>query len=215
MRWAGPITILLILLILSAGCGQRVPTRNTTPKNPWGNTTPRGTGGSTVQTPVVPTTTSPFVQVTVIPQTTMTGTPPRITPPQVANSTATLTLIDEKTMVFSYNKTAFNFELQNPPLLIEYTLTVPNITKTRVETDPVSGGDRTVSVTYPDPVAWFQVSVMDMGTKRVIVRDGYGGQYDVSYSKKVWVRYPGNYYIEFSGQRLSAYVKFWTPKQGQ
>jgi hypothetical protein len=209
MRWAGAVTLLLILLVLSAGCGQRVPTRNTTPKNPWGNTTPRGTGGA-VETTVVPTTTSPVMHATLIPET-FTGTPVPTyrAPPPVANATANLTLIDEKDMVFSYNKTAYNYELKNPPLLIEVTLTVPNITKTRVETDPTTGGDRTVSITYPDPVAWFQVSVMDLKTKRIIARDGYGGQYDVSYSKEVWVRYPGNYYIEFSGQRLSADVKFW------
>ena len=116
-------------------------------------------------------------------------------------------------MVFSYNRTAFNFDLKNPPLLIEYTLTVPNLTKTRVITDPVSGSDSTVTVTYPDPVAWFEVSAMDLKSKHVLAKDGYGRQYDVSYSKQVWVRYPGSYYIEFAGNRLTADVKFWSANQ--
>jgi hypothetical protein len=216
MRWAGTITIILILMVILAGCGQRVPTRNVTNKNPWGNTTPRPglTGGPAVDTPVVPTTTSPIIQATLMPEKTVTPTPGSTyrSPPPVANATANLTLIDEKRIVFSYNKTAYNFELQNPPLLIDYTLTVPNITRTRIIADPVSGADETVTITYPDPVAWFVVSAMDLETKHVIAKDGYGRQYDVSVSKQVWVRYPGTYYIEFSGNRLTANVKFWVPK---
>jgi hypothetical protein len=221
MRPAGIIAILLILLVLTAGCGQRIPTRNTTTKNPWSPTpTSRGTG-SQGTTPVGPTTTSPLIQATLIPENTVTETPAPTyrSPPPVSNLTANLTLIDEKDLVFSYNKTAYTIDLQNPPLLIQYTLTVANITRTGVEKDPTKvptaddpNPTRTVTMTYPDPAAWFQVSVMDLKTKRVIAKDGYGGQYDVFVSKDVWVRYPGKYYIELSGQRLSADVKFWVPK---
>jgi hypothetical protein len=223
MRPAGIIAILLILLVLTAGCGQRVPTRNTTTKNPWSVTPTSGKGGSN-GTPVVPTTTGPLIQATLIPEKTVTESPvPTIrSPPPIANATANLTLIDEKDMAFSYNKTAFNYDLQNPPLLIKYTLTVPNITRTGVEKDPTKAPTaddpnptREVTYTYPDPAAWFQVSVMDLGTKKVIIKDGYGGQYDVSFNKSIWVRYPGKYYIEFSGQRLSAHVDFWIPKEAK
>jgi hypothetical protein len=141
-------------------------------------------------------------------------------PPPVSNATANMTLIDEKTLVLSGIPTAFNYELQNPPLLIYYTLTVPNITRTGVEKDPTvppteddPNPTRSVTKTYPDPAAWFEVTVTDLETKRVIARDGYGRTYDVSSKKQVWVRYPGSYYIEFSGTRLTADVKFWIPNQ--
>jgi hypothetical protein len=211
MRPAVIIAIILVIMVLLAGCGNRVPTRNTSAKNPWGNTTPRPTGsGSGARITIVPTTTSPFVEATLIPEGTVTPRPTgtyRSEPPP-ANLTSNLTLLDEKNLVFVYNKTAYNYNLETPPLLIEYTLTVPNISKTRVVTDPVSGGDRTVSITYPDPIAFFEVTVKDLDTNRIIVRNGYGGQYDVSYSKKLWVRYPGSYYIEFFGNRLTANIKF-------
>ncbi|MDD1665263.1 MAG: hypothetical protein LUQ32_07890 [Methanomicrobiales archaeon] len=217
MRRAGIITIILILMILFAGCGQRVPTRNTTAKNPWGNTTtpPRGTGGSTIQTPVVPTTTSPIIQVTLIPTQTVTPTPVLTyrPPPPVSNLTANLTVIDEKILRFTFNSTAYMYTLENPPLLIRYTLTVPNITKTRVVVDPVSGSDKTVTLTYPDPIASFEVTVMDLETRSIIARNGYGGQYDIAYSKRVWVRYPGSYYIKFSGNRVTADVEFLIPNE--
>jgi len=209
MRRAGVIAILLIVLVLFAGCGQRVPTRNSTSKNPWGNATPTPNQGSAAATTVVPTTTSPFQQVTVYPTGKVTPVPTNRNPPPVANATANLTLLDEKNMVFIYNRTAFTYNLETPPLLIDYTLTVPNITKTRVVTDPVSGDDETVTITYPDPAASFEVTVRDVNTKRVLVQNGYGGNYDVAFSKQIWVRYPGNYYIEFFGTRLTADIKFW------
>ena len=222
MRLAGVIAILLILLILSAGCGQRVPTRNSTTKNPWGNATvtPKKTGGS-VQTPV-PTTTSPVQQATLIVTETPVTTPGSTyrSPPPISNATENMTVVDEKKLVFVYNKTAFNYELENPPLLIYYTLTVPNITRTGVEKDPTKlptetdpNPTRLVTKEYPDPAAWFEVSVMDLKTKRVIAKDGYGRTYDVKPSKQVWIRYPGNYYIEFAGNRLTANVKFWVPNE--
>jgi hypothetical protein len=215
MRTAAIVAILLVPMVLLAGCGQRVPTRNTTGKNTWGNTTinPGGNaGGSGVPTTPVPT--SAFVEATLIPSETVTVTPEGTyrNPPPPENVTANLTLLDQKKLVFVYNRTAYNYNLQAPPLLIEYTLTVPNITKTRVVTDPVSGSDSTVSITYPDPQAFFEVTVKDLETKRILVRDGYGGQYDVSYSKKLWVRYPGSYYIEFFGNKVTANINFKGPR---
>jgi hypothetical protein len=199
MRPAVLIALLLIAMILLAGCGQRVPPRNSTSSNPWNKTTPKATPVSSKITPV-PTTTSPFIPATITPTGSTTATPAMVyrTEPPTPNATANLSLLDKKKLVFSYNRTAYTYTLANPPLLIDYTLTVPNITKTRVITDPVSGSDKTVSITYPNPNAWFELTVTDQETKRVILRSGYGGQYDVGYSKKIWIRYPGDYYLEGS-----------------
>ena len=217
MRPAVLIATILVLMVLLAGCGNRVPTRNATGKNTWGNTTPQTpSAGSGAQITILPTTKSPFVEVPVTPTPSQTPSSAIVPSPPPANLTANLTVIDEKKLVFVWNRTAYNYNLEAPPLLIDYTLTVPNITKTRVERDPTSSdpnADRTVTITYPDPIAYFEVTVKDLGTGRVIARNGYGGQYDVSFSKKVWVRYPGSYYIEFSGNRLTADVKFLIPKE--
>jgi hypothetical protein len=209
MRPAVLIAILLVAMILLAGCGQRVPPRNSSSKNPWNQTTPKVTPVGSKITPT-PTSTSPFIQATITPVESVTGTTPAAyrTEPPTPNATANLTVLDRKKLPFSYNKTAYTYTLDNPPLLIDYTLTVPNITKTRVVTDPVTGGDKTVSITYPDPNAWVELTVKDLETNRIIVRSGYGGQYDVSYSKKVWIRYPGDYYLEFSGNLVFADVEF-------
>jgi hypothetical protein len=214
MRPAVIIAILLVILLLLAGCGQRVPPRNSTTKNPWNQTTPKVTPVNSRVTPT-PTSTSPFIPVTITPEDTATVTPgaPYRGEPAPANITANLTVIETKKLYFIFNKTAYTYTLDDPPLLIDYTLIVPNITKTRVVTDAVSGSDKTVTITYPDPMASFEVSVKDVETDRVIARDGYGGQYDVSYRKKIWIRYPGTYVIEFSGHKVTADVDFLVPKE--
>jgi hypothetical protein len=225
MRWTGVVALLLILMMLFAGCGQRVPGKssdgNTTPL--WGGKTPReynasaGPDTTVTGTPVAPTVTStsgPVAAATIIPDTTITATPVGTyrNPPAPANVTANYTVIYDQSLIFTWNATAVTYELINPPLLIDYTLTVPNITRTRQATDPVSGGDITVTSTYPDPLARFEITVRDPVTMRIFAQDGYGGQYDVAYSKQLRVLYPGKYHIQMSGNRVTAHVKFTVPK---
>ena len=225
MRWAGVLSILLILLTLSAGCGQRLPRGQATTNNTtvWGKPTPRaytGSGGSDVPTTetipgtTVPPTPGSVVPATIIPVTTVTVTPGityRREPPLV-NLTANYTVVYEEDHIFTWNATALTYEIINPPLIIDVTLTVPNITRQTFDTDPVSGNDITVTVTYPDPQAYFEIIVRDPETKRVFAQGGFARQYDVSYRKQLKVLYPGNYHIQMQGNKVTAHVKFTVPK---
>jgi hypothetical protein len=228
MRWTGVIAFLLILLMLLAGCGQRMPGKNsssnTTPL--WGGKQVRdyngssGPGVTVTGTPpvVMPTatgTSGPVAAATIIPLTTVTVTPGATyrNPPPIINITANYTVIYDQSLIFTWNATAVTYELLSPPLIIDYTLTVPNITRTRQATDPVSGGDITVTSTYPDPQARFEMTVRDPVTMKIFAQDGYGGQYDVAYSKQLRVLYPGKYHIQMSGNKVTAHVKFTVPKE--
>jgi hypothetical protein len=215
MRWTGVVALLLILMMLFAGCGQRVPGKdsgNTTPL--WGGKSTREYNASAGPDTTVTSTSGPVAAATIIPLTTITATPVGTyrNPPAPANVTANYTVIYDQSLIFTWNATAVTYELINPPLLIDYTLTVPNITRTRQATDPVSGGDITVTSTYPDPLARFEITVRDPVTMRIFAQDGYGGQYDVAYSKQLRVLYPGKYHIQMSGNRVTAHVKFTVPK---
>jgi hypothetical protein len=224
MRSAGAIAILLILMVIFAGCGQRVPKSNTTTTPLWGGKRPVAFNGSSsgpdateTGTPVGPagtTTQGPVAVATVIPLTTTTITPAGTyhNPPAPVNLTGNFTVIYDQTLLFTWNATAVTYNLANPPLLIDYTLTVPTVTRVRQGTDPVSGADISVTASYPDPNARFEVIVRDVDTLKIVARDGYGGQYDVSNSKQVRVLSPGNYHIQMSGNRLTARVKFTVPK---
>lgn len=227
MRWTGVIAIFLILMLLLAGCGQRVPGKssnsNTTPL--WGGKTVREYNGSAdpgatvtgtppVANPTATITSGPVAQATIIPVTTIAITPAGTyrNPPPPINITANYTVIYDQSLIFVWNATAVTYELIDPPLIIDYTLTVPNITRTRQATDPVSGGDITVTSTYPDPQARFEMIVRDPVTMKIFAQDGYGGQYDVAYSKQLRVLYPGKYHIQMTGNKVTAHVKFTVPK---
>ena len=56
-----------------------------------------------------------------------------------------MTLIDEKKLVLVNNMTPYFCTLENPPILIRYTLNVLNTTRTREVTDPATGTNKTVS----------------------------------------------------------------------
>jgi hypothetical protein len=225
MRWAGAIAILFILLILAAGCGQRVPkgsSANTTP-GIWGGQKPKeytgggGPGVTVTGTPVAITT--PVTPGAVVPATTIPVTTVTITPgityrrePGLVNLTANYTVVYEQDHIFTWNATALTYEIQNPPLIIDFTLTVPNVTRTSIDTDPVSGADITVTSTYPDPQAYFEMIVRDPVTKRVFAQGGFARQYDVSYHKQLKVLYPGTYHIQMQGNKVTAHVKFTVPR---
>jgi hypothetical protein len=223
IRWAGAIALLLILMMVLAGCGQRMPggSSNSTTTPVWGGQTtkkPTGPATTVTGTPVagstVTVTSGPVVAATTIPVTTPTVAPVGTyrAPPPYVNITANYTVIYDESLVFTWNATAVTYELVNPPLIIDYTLTVPNITKTTQAKDPVTGGDLTVAVTYPDPQARFEIIVRDPVTMKTFAQNGYGGQYDVAYSKQLRVLYPGKYHIQMSGNKVTAHVKFTVPK---
>ncbi len=174
-------------------------------------------GSTATVTPVGPAVTTPSGPVesaTIIPVTTATVTPVGTyrNPPAPINITANYTVIFDQSLIFSYNATAVTYELTNPPLLIDYTLTVPNITRLRQATDPISGDDITVTSSYPDPQARFEIIVRDPVTKRIFAQDGYGGQYDIAFSKEFRILYPGNYHIQMSGNKVTAHVRFTVPQ---
>jgi len=225
MRWAGAFAILLICLILLAGCGQRVPknTGNTTTTPIWGQraraynaSDPGGTAvtGTPTVGPTTSVTSGPVASATIIPVTTASVTPVGTyrPPPPPENISANYTVIYDQSLIFSWNSSALTYTLTDPPLIIDYTLTVPNITRTRQATDPVSGGDITVTSTYPDPQAYFEITVRDPVTLKVFGQTGYGRQYDVAYSKQLKILYPGTYHIQMDGNKVTAHVKFTVPK---
>ena len=224
IRWVGAVSLLLILLIVLAGCGQRVPGKSNTSTSGtplWGGQGSKTTTnsswrpGATQTTPtVIPTTSGPVAVASVIPLTTATVTPISTyrSPPPNVNTTANYTVIYDQSLPFTWNTIAVSYGLTTPPLIIEYTLTVVNITRTRGGIDPMTGSDITVTASYPDPSARFEVTVLDPDTLKIITQDGYGGQYDIAYSKEIRVLRPGKYQIQMFGNRVTARVRFTVPK---
>ena len=75
------------------------------------------------------------------------------------------------------NKTAITFNLQNPPMLINYTVKPSNITYTDYIDYQITGQkEKQVKVDTYSPISWYVVKVMDKDTGEVYLEDGFGVQ---------------------------------------
>lgn len=195
--------ILLVLLLLSSGCGQRPTSGTNNSFQPFWEATP----DTTVAIAGTPT---PDVGAVVeIPIVTITITP------QPADTSAEVTYVEvyNKELPFKYNSSALEYELKNPPLLIDITIKPIIVSRVTSARDPTCTPTDTnlclksVTVTYPDPTAWFTIAVRNLGTNQIVAETGFARDYDVALEKRLTVRGAGNYRIEMSGNRLSAVIR--------
>jgi hypothetical protein len=109
-----------------------------------------------------------------------------------------------------------SFNLVNPPLVIDYTVTPLNITK---EKDVVY---KIVSTSYeekhminrPYEHDWFKIIVRDRDTGTIVAEDGYGRTYSQDSPRKLAIYKGGNYRFEFSGQYVNVSLTMKVQKEG-
>jgi hypothetical protein len=195
--------ILLVLLLLSSGCGQRPASGSNTSFQPFWTTTVAPAGGTPV--PTTPDV-GVVVEITEIPVKPTTPVPP-------PTEEVTYVEIYNKELLFKYNTTALEYDLKYPPLIIDFTLKPEIVNRVTVTRDPTCTPTdtnlclKTVTVTYPDPSAWFTITVKYLGSDQIVAQSGYNREYDVSEEKRLTIRQPGYYHIEMTGSRLSAVVR--------
>jgi hypothetical protein len=149
----------------------------------------------------------------------VTFTPPGTMPPVTQNPLATATTssrklegryeeyydeIYTKNQFFAFGqKETFSYDLTTPPLYIKYNLTPKLITRAKV-VDIGLSSEKTISVSYPNPNAWFEVTVLNAANGAVVDKQGYGKDYPDVTKSEFMVRNQGNYQIVFSGNDVTA-----------
>lgn len=112
--------------------------------------------------------------------------------------------------MFSFGqKVNFDHDLTLPPLYIQFNLTPTQITRHRL----VSIGthlEHYENTTETNPLAWFEVKVLDAGSGAVIDQQGFGKDYPDVTKRYFMVRQKGNYRIEMSGNEVMADVQIMT-----
>jgi hypothetical protein len=211
------IVLVLVLLVGMSGC-VAPPKGNPSTSNPGGKT-----GGSTggVKATTVPTTAPPvtgfITPATPFPTPTTERTASNYTVfPEYTVNTTPFVAIYYDNIPFKQNRTAFSYNLTMPPLVIDMCLS-PNLTTRTIWYDPKYGDqdDVTKKVTAIGPSVWFEVTVRDPATGTVIARDGFAKSYSVDTAKRVTIRNPGSYLIEFAGNEISAEIQVRVPKTGE
>jgi len=120
------------------------------------------------------------------------------------------------TNTYAYNKTAIAFNLQNPPMYINYTVTPSNVTIHKVYDSKITGeGEKVLTIDTYSPISWFVVTVMNKSTGEIYLQDGFGTEKYTTYlNRTLKVLKRDNMQIEFSGNNITATAMVWVKPEG-
>jgi len=202
--------ISVILIVMASGCVAPPKENATSTKN--GNIfNPNQPGSQTTQTPRYVTEVTPFV--TVSPTNEYHTIPPTPIPGDLFCRIYSTVNTD--------NTTAIVFNLQNPPMYINYTVKPSNITTKRVTTDWEGEGlsmhevEKVLTIDTYSPISTFVVKVLSKSTGEIYLQDGFGTQKYTTYlNRTLKILNRDNVQIEFSGRNITAKAMVWVKPEG-
>jgi len=123
--------------------------------------------------------------------------------------------IKTTTQSFSYNASAFTFNLKNPPMYINYTVIPTNITgKKVVNSQYLSKDEQVISYDMYDPQSYFVITVRNKTSGKVYLEDGFGTDYTTYLTRTLKVLNTDDMLIEIKGNKITATVSFWVKPSG-
>lgn len=116
---------------------------------------------------------------------------------------------------YTYNGTAFTFDLKNPPMFIEYTVVPTNITR-HIMGGQKSGSDTTIVFSDYSPYSWFVITVRNKTTGEIYLQDGFGPSkgYNIYTTATVKVINRADLQVEFTGNQITATTGIWVKPLG-
>ena len=118
---------------------------------------------------------------------------------------------------YEYNTTAIAFDLQSPPMYINYTVKPSNVTyKKVVDSKLTGGGEQVLTIDTYSPVSWFEVTVRSKSTGEIYLQDGFGtGKgYTTYLNRTLKVLKRDNMQIEFKRNNITATAMVWVKPAG-
>jgi hypothetical protein len=121
------------------------------------------------------------------------------------------------TKIYEYNKTAIAFNLQSPPMYINYTVKPSNITKKIVYSSKITGeGEKELKFDTYSPSSWFEVTVRSKSTGEIYLQDGFGEAkgYNLYLNHTLKILKRDNMQIDFVGNNITATASVWVKPAG-
>jgi hypothetical protein len=204
--------ISIILVVAASGCVAPPKENATSSKN--GNIfNPNQPGPQTSSTPKYVTEVTPFETVT--PANGFHTTSPTPAPGDL------YCRIYSTTNTYAYNKTAIAFNLQYPPMYINYSVKPSNVTIKKVTTEMEGEGqsvhevEKVISIDTYSPISVFVVTVLSKSTGEIYLQDGFGTQKYTTYlNRTLKILKRDNMQIEFSGNNITATAMVWVKPEG-
>jgi len=197
--------ISVLLIVAASGC-VAPPKENATSTRNGNIVNPNQPGGTqTTATPNYVTEVTPFVTVTT------SGTSGfSVIPTQIPGD---LYCRIYSTTLKEFNHTAIEFDLQNPPMYINYTVKPSNITEKRAVRENMV--DKVITIDTYSPVSTFVITVLNKATGEVFLQDGFGTrQYTTYLNRTLKVLKRDNLQIEFRSSNITATAMVWVKPEG-
>lgn len=118
------------------------------------------------------------------------------------------------TQTFTYNGTAFTFDLINPPMYITYKVTPTEIAVRKVATHSINKTEYLLEYDTFDPLSYLEITVKDKGTNEVFLQDGFGIDYAQYTTRTLKVLKSGDLYIEIKGNKIKGTIDVWVKPSG-
>jgi len=119
------------------------------------------------------------------------------------------------TQSFTYNGSAFTFNLKNPPMYINYTVTPQNITVNKAATSQyLTKEDVVYQYSTYDPQSYFVITIRNKTSGKVYLEDGFGTDYTTYLTRTLKVLNTDDMLIEMKGNKITATVNFWVKPPG-
>jgi len=212
----GILIIFLICSLCIAGCV--APPK---PGSSSSSSTPGSSQSDTGQSVIASTTTPLYVTIETPYQTSTSDSFPRTHVPVATPTPDDYIPVYSTTQYFSWNATAVSFNLTKPPMIINFAVTPVNETFTKEVSSRVGlKGDITETFDYYSPSSWFEITVREKNTGRILNKDGFGTYKQYSddtgqdMPRTIKILQPGNLLIEMTGNRITATVNVSVIKTG-
>jgi hypothetical protein len=136
-----------------------------------------------------------------------------ISKPNYDNLFSIYTLTDQE---IGENFPYITYELKNPPLVLDYDVTLTNITDLKYYEYKIKANKYEVIKTNirPSEDAYFHVTVRDRETGDVITDEGVGTVYGMQNPERIILHKAGNYLFEFTGRFARATLSIKVPREG-
>lgn len=198
------VTVVMLLALASAGCAEPPPGGEPSWSNIFSGSAPEETQDEQDFDPGYLTPATPYPTVT-----SGVAGPTLSRPPEITPTPDPYVTIYNRTTQFnlSHSVEAFSFDLTAPPLIIDFEVEPKMITREKHGTsDYGKKSEGVFKQTYPSEDSWFEVTVRDRESGKIVAQDGFGNRYSADIRKRIFVGQFGNYLIQFSGNDVKVHT---------
>jgi hypothetical protein len=121
---------------------------------------------------------------------------------------------------YTFNASAVNFDLKNPPMVINFSVIPTNMTGKKYTYKNNADGTTTETsydYDYYSPYSWFELTIRNEDSGKILLQKGFGSSYGKQYSTEInqtiKVLNRENIQVEMNGNQITAIIDLYVKKK--